>query len=139
MAASKMPTCVLSCQELVEPFLDDGLAVAAGYTDDGDVEAGAVPSGEGLEREQRVLHLEEVGFGEVSFYVFAHHEGTDASLVEVGNVEVTVAHVCLYGEEKSRFGVAEATAVGQQPVYFATVKTIGFGTDERCYFECSVH
>ena len=107
----------IGCKQLVEPFLDQRLAVAAGNADDGNVEARAVVCSQMLQSLKGIGHDQEGRIGEVALRLFADHKGADATLIEVRNVVMPVATVGPKGKEKRRFRIAEAATVSQQPVY----------------------
>ena len=54
----------------------------------------------GLECKECVLDNKEVGIGKVAFHLFAYDKSPHATLIEVGNVEMSVANFSLDGKEE---------------------------------------
>ena len=83
----------LGREQLVEPFLDHGLAVAARDADDRDVELVAVALSEALQGFERVDDFQEVGIGIVDSITGRHvgdHKVADTTAVELRDVVMSI-------------------------------------------------
>ena len=105
---------VVGTKDLVEPFLDDGLAVTARDADDRDVELTAVVSRKGLKGLQCVADDDENGAGVVGLRLVTHHKGAHALVVKIGDVSMSVVAGALQGEEQRLGGIHQMAAVDEQ-------------------------
>jgi hypothetical protein len=112
---------VVGGEELDNPILDDGFAVAAGDADDGDFELLAVGFGETLKSQNDILDEPDVGIGqsvdggtEVFVDIGRDDEIADTLAVEFGDEEGAIVAFGGDGEEEGVFGIGELAAVGQQ-------------------------
>ena len=100
IAARAAGNSKIRCQELIEPLLDDSLTITARNSYNGNIETRTMLSRKRLECKKGVLHEKEIGFREVSLHFFAHHKGSNASLIEVINIKMSVSHFSFDGKEE---------------------------------------
>ena len=118
---------------LVQPLLDDGLAVGARDADDRDVELVAVTLGEALQGLEGVGDTEEVSLREPLLVVVGnsrHHEVVNPTVVQAGEILVAVVALRLDGEEQRLLGETQRTAVGKQKADIGIRRTISARADE---------
>ena len=101
---------------MVEPLLDDGLAIAARDADDRDVKLLAVAFCQSLQCFQRRWHFEVVGVGLGRVGHLADDEVAHSATIELADVAVSVVFLGAYGKKEGFLGEGQRTAVGQQPV-----------------------
>ena len=78
---------------MVEPFLDDGLAVASSDAHDRNVVFVAMPFSQSLQGLDRVRHLQEVGIGVSRLPAFRQlfdNKIIHATLIKVSDIAMTV-------------------------------------------------
>lgn len=105
---------VLGGEELHEPILDDGLAVASGDAHHGDGELLAMGGGDTLEGQEDVVDTPEVGIVVVGGEVGRHHEVAHTTLVETIDIATTRVTLGGDGEEEGAVGLGEGAAVVEE-------------------------
>ncbi len=120
-------------EHLVQPLLDNGLAVGARDADDRDIELVAVTLGEALQSLEGVRHLEEVSLWEPLLVVIGnsrHHKVVNAAVVQTRDILVAVVALRLDGEEQRLLWETQRTAVGKQEADVGIRRTISACADE---------
>ena len=115
-------------EELDNPVLDDGLAVAARDAHHGVGELRTMVRGEALEGGEDVVDTPDIGLGEVEVAVGGYHELAHARLVEAVDVTATAVALGGNGKEEGAMGRNEGAAVGEQ-VQYGVVGTAQEGLD----------
>ena len=80
-------------EQLVQPLLDHGLAIGAGYANYGYIEFITMAFGQALQSLQRIDHLQEIGFRivrRIAFRHLRHYKVSYTSAVQFRYVVVTV-------------------------------------------------
>ena len=132
VAAGGAHDASVGAEQLMEPLLDDGLAVAAGDAHHGDVELLAMALGQLLQRFEGVRDQQVVGIGPhrglpVSAGINLRKVGDETLFgknkipyttpIEFGHVLGAIVAACGHRKEERLFRKAQRTAVGKQPMY----------------------
>ena len=128
-------------EQLVEPFLHDGLSVAARDAHNRYVVFLAVTLGESLQGDKRVLHFQEVCVGVCCVIVgrnILYDEVAHSAAVEVRNVVVTVVASRFQSEEQCLLCETERSAVSKEEPDVGVCCAKAVGSDERCYLFNSI-
>ena len=104
---------MIGAEHLVEPFLDDGFAVAACDADDGDVELLAMVCRKGLQGLQGVGYHDEGCFGKCLVGEVFHYEGAQSFVVQFLDVFMAVVTRTFQGKKQSLSGVHQMAAVNE--------------------------
>ena len=86
-----------------------------------------MPLGQPLQRLEGTDHLQEVGIGISRLPVGRHctyHKVAHPAPVQVCYISVPVAHLSAQGKEECGLSKGQRTAVGEQPVYFGTLRAV---------------
>ena len=112
---------VVGAKHLVEPFLDNGLAIATCNANDRDTELLTMVGCQRLQSFQRVGHNDERGFRTKSLGALFHHKSPDTFLVKLLNVLMTVVTMALQGKKQGLIGIHQMAAVDEQIADFAFI------------------
>ena len=121
-------------QYLEEPFLHDGLAVAARDAHRGYAVFVTMALGQSLQGLDDVGHAQEVAVGITHGIVWRHglhHEIAHAATVEFADVAVSVVSFRLQCKKQSFLGEAQTTAVGKQETDVTSCVPIAMRPNER--------
>src|SRR5690606_38292045 len=92
-------------QQLVQPLLHHGLAVAAGDADHGQAELAAMPGRKGLQRLPRVLHLDHAQPAILRYLPALYQEAAGTPLAQRVDVAVPVVVLAAEGDEQGVLGM----------------------------------
>ena len=114
IAAGARHDTVVGRQKLLNPVLDDGLAIASCDAHHRNAELAAMIGGEALESLENVVDMPHVGLGQREIAVDRHNEVAHTLLIEALGIAGATVALGGNGKEKGADSLGERAAVGKQ-------------------------